>query len=61
MGGNKRADLPHVDWQADGQALTWQLVTELEKDENYQVLFGKKDKNEVLQLIVFRELTYLYS
>ena len=54
MGGNKRADLPDVDWQANDLALTWELVGQLEKHENYRVLFGKRDKNEVWWTVSLR-------
>jgi hypothetical protein len=42
-----RPTIPTIAWDADQQALTWALLIELEKKENFKVLFGKKDPKEV--------------
>ena len=39
--------IPPISWDADQQALTWALLNELEKQENFKVLFGKRDPKEV--------------
>ncbi|KDR82164.1 hypothetical protein GALMADRAFT_59519 [Galerina marginata CBS 339.88] len=38
--------LPDIPWSEDEDKLVWSFLTELEKDENYKVLFGKKTVNE---------------
>ena len=43
----KKSSVPDIDWKANNGALLWQLIGELEKPENFRVLFGKRDKNEV--------------
>ncbi|KAI0725004.1 hypothetical protein C8Q72DRAFT_935049 [Fomitopsis betulina] len=42
----KKSSVPDIDWKANNGALLWQLIGELEKPENFRVLFGKRDKNE---------------
>lgn len=39
--------LPPISWAADDSFLVWKLLGELEKTENYKVLFGKKTQHEV--------------
>ena len=34
--------LPKIPWTANGSALIWSLLSEIEKTENRKVLFGKK-------------------
>ena len=36
--------IPTINWSDE---LVWALLAELEKEENYRVLFGKKDPSEV--------------
>jgi len=36
-----------ISWGANSSALISQLLCEVEKPENFKVLFGKKDKHEV--------------
>ncbi|KAI0724894.1 hypothetical protein C8Q72DRAFT_936863, partial [Fomitopsis betulina] len=47
----KKSSVPDIDWKANNGALLWQLIGELEKPENFRVLFGKRDKNEVFVCI----------
>lgn len=45
---NRKAPaLPPIAWAADDSILIWKLLGELEKTENYKVLFGKKTQHEV--------------
>jgi hypothetical protein len=43
--------VPVIDWSGNNGALIWQLITELEKPENFKVFLGKRDKHEVISLI----------
>jgi hypothetical protein len=43
--------LPDIPWAEDDDNLVWAFITELEKDENYKVLFGKKDVKEVRYVV----------
>src|ERR1700689_3882565 len=42
-----KTGLPSISWTANDNHLTWSLLTEMEKYENFRVLFGKVDKEEV--------------
>jgi hypothetical protein len=42
-----RPSIPTIAWDADQQELTWALLNELEKKDNFKVLFGKKDPKGV--------------
>jgi hypothetical protein len=44
-----KSSIPPISWDANQHALTWALLNELEKQENFKVLFGKKDPKEVSQ------------
>jgi hypothetical protein len=44
---SKSHGLPPIPWTADSNVLIWKLVGEVEKSENYKVLFGKRTKHEV--------------
>ncbi|GLB43954.1 hypothetical protein LshimejAT787_1501380 [Lyophyllum shimeji] len=46
MAKGKPQSLPSIYWSANDGALIWRLVEELEKYENYCILFGKVDKAE---------------
>ncbi|KAJ6506230.1 hypothetical protein C8R47DRAFT_1192193 [Mycena vitilis] len=39
--------LPSIKWTADGGALIWALIAQLEVKENRLVLFGKENKGEI--------------
>ena len=39
--------LPAIQWANDNSKLIWSLLTEIEKPENFRVLFGKRNKSEV--------------
>jgi len=54
-----KTGLPAISWTANENHLTWLLLTEMEKYENYRVLFGKVDKEEV-RLKFLRVLTRLF-
>ncbi|GLB43921.1 hypothetical protein LshimejAT787_1501050 [Lyophyllum shimeji] len=41
-----KTKIPEIPWADNENLLTWALLTELEVDKNYKVIFGKKDKNE---------------
>ncbi len=45
-----RAPLPKIPWTANGHAIVWSLISEMEKTENRKVLFGKKS-DEVRKLL----------
>ena len=47
MAKSTKPSIPPIGWDANQQALTWALLNELEKKENFKVLFGKKDLKEV--------------
>ncbi|KAM6491159.1 hypothetical protein JOM56_013398 [Amanita muscaria] len=38
--------LPEIPWAQDDHKLVWDFITQLEKDVNYKILFGKKDPSE---------------
>ena len=40
-----------IPWAANSHTLAYQLLCEVEKSENFKVLFGKKDKHEVIFLL----------
>ena len=44
--------LPDLPWGEDDDKLVWAFITELERDENYKVLFGKKNVNEVCHVVI---------
>ena len=44
----KSSGLPAISWTADKSFLTWRLFGEIEKAENFKVLFGKRSKHEVI-------------
>ena len=39
--------IPEINWSAHNSSAVWALLAEIEKKENYRVLFGKKDVAEV--------------
>jgi hypothetical protein len=43
--------LPEIPWAQDDHKLVWDFITQLEKDVNYKILFGKKDPSEVSHYI----------
>ena len=43
----KTSTLGLIPWGANSSFLIYQLLCEVEKPENFKVLFGKKDKHEV--------------
>ena len=53
MGHKQGVKLPEIPWAQDNHKLIWDFITELEKDVNYKVLFGKKDLSEVNYIHVF--------
>ena len=42
-----KASIPPINWDAENQAPTWGLLNQLEKTENFKVIFGKKNPREV--------------
>ena len=42
-----KTGLPAISWTANENYLTWLLLTEMEKYEDYHIIFGKVDKEEV--------------
>jgi hypothetical protein len=40
-----------INWSANGGELVWELITELEKPENFKVFLGKKDKHDVSNIM----------
>jgi hypothetical protein len=42
-----KSRIPDINWSANKSSLIWALLAQIEKDENYQVLYGKKDVSEV--------------
>jgi len=43
----KVSNIPPLPWTAERSKLIWTLLTEVEKGENFKVLFGKRTKGEV--------------
>jgi hypothetical protein len=43
----KVSNIPPLPWAAEQSKLIWALLTEVEKTENFKVLFGKRTKGEV--------------
>lgn len=43
--------LPEIPWAQDDHKLVWDFITQIEKDVNYKILFGKKDPSEVSHYI----------
>jgi len=43
----KVSNIPPLPWTAERSKLVWTLFTEVEKAENFKVLFGKWTKGEV--------------
>jgi hypothetical protein len=39
--------IPEINWSANNSLAVWALLAEIEKHENYRVLYGKKDVAEV--------------
>lgn len=39
--------IPELNWSANDSSAAWTLLAEIEKSENYRVLYGKKDVAEV--------------
>ena len=46
-----KKDVPTINWSGNDGELIWKLITELEKPENFKVFLGKKDKNEVHNIL----------
>ena len=44
--------LPPISWAENDAALTWSLIGELEKSENFKVLFGKQVNSEVCKVVL---------
>ena len=42
-----KAKLPDIPWGEDDSRLVLAFLTELEKSENYRVLFGKRSSGEI--------------
>jgi hypothetical protein len=47
----KASALGSITWGANSSFLIYQLLCEVEKPENFKVLFGKKDKHEVSSVL----------
>ena len=39
--------IPKINWSANNSSAVWALLAEIEKNENYHVLYGKKDVAKV--------------
>ena len=39
--------IPEINWSANNSLAVWALLAEIKKNENYRVLYGKKDVAEV--------------
>jgi hypothetical protein len=44
--------IPPIPWTTNEHELTWMLLAEMGKLENYKVLFGKATKDEVSKSLV---------
>ncbi|KAJ3483167.1 hypothetical protein NLJ89_g12086 [Agrocybe chaxingu] len=42
----QKVKIPELPWSENDHELVWKFITELEKDANYKILFGKKDPSE---------------
>ncbi|KAH9480938.1 hypothetical protein JR316_0007545 [Psilocybe cubensis] len=45
-GSDVKPKIPDIPWRENDNFLTWQFLTELERHENYRIIFGKKDVSE---------------
>lgn len=43
--------IPEINWSANNSSAVWALLAEIEKHENYRVLYGKKDVAEVSKFL----------
>jgi hypothetical protein len=46
-----KENVPAINWSGNDGELIWKLITELEKPKNFKVFLGKKDKNEVCNIL----------
>ena len=47
--------IPDINWAANQSSLIWSLLAEIEKAENYRVLYGKKESSEVNKFYLYME------
>jgi hypothetical protein len=47
--------IPDINWAANQSLLIWSLLAEIEKAENYRVLYGKKESSEVNKFYLYME------
>ena len=47
--------IPDINWAANQSSLIWSLLAEIEKAENYRILYGKKESSEVNNFYLFME------
>ena len=50
---DEKPQIPEINWSANNSSAVWALLAEIEKNENYHVLYRKKDVAEVSLLIPF--------
>jgi hypothetical protein len=43
----EKPQIPKINWSANNFLAVWALLAKIEKNENYRVLYGKKDVAEV--------------
>ena len=46
-GKAEKPHIPELNWSANDSSTIWTLLAEIEKSENYHILYGKKDVAEV--------------
>jgi hypothetical protein len=46
-----KENVPAINWSGNDGELIWKLIMELEKPQNFKVGLGKKDKNEVCNIL----------
>lgn len=53
MAANSKTTVPPIQWAAKNYDLVWKLLDEMGKLENFKVLFGKTDSDDVGHLLPF--------
>ena len=43
--------IPDINWAANQSSLIWSLLAEIEKAENYRVLYGKKESSQARSML----------
>ncbi|KAJ7577898.1 hypothetical protein C8J56DRAFT_737782, partial [Mycena floridula] len=55
-GDQPETALPDLDWSEDDGKLTWNLITQIEKPENFKVLFGTKAGEAIISTFLWLQM-----